>query len=416
MTVHGAGPYNAQGSDPGLDRPRPAADVSVPILMWHKVDDRAPSPYWVTAAQFARQMAALKAYGYTPISLTTLYDYVTGKGSVLPPKPVVLSFDDGYQNLYTHAFPILQQYDFTAVAFIPTGKIGTTDRQDNAWDTPEAPYKADHLLWSEIEAMAATGLVAFQSHTVTHPDLEALGTNVAWELAQAKQDLAAHVHQAVDFFSYPCGVGVDSAAVQHQVRQAGYKAAVAGWGGIEHTATANVWSLKRTEVASWHDTVYDGDPRHCFMRLLDPAFPIPHITVSSVTCLDPTTGEARTDVRRGDLVRVRVTATNTGDSATVVVSLAFGNDADPSARIAERHATSPAGQVECLCAASSTARVAFLWPVPEDARLGRYQLRVTFHDQHNILGWHETGWQPSFYVMPRRCAPLRPPPAHAGGP
>jgi len=393
MTVHVAGPYKAQGSDPGLDRQRPAADVSVPILMWHKVDDRAPSQFWVTATQFARQMAALKAYGYTPIVLGTLYDYVTGQGIVLPSKPVVLSFDDGYQNLYTHALPILQQYAFPAVAFIPTGKIGTTDRQDNAWDAPEAPYKAAHLLWSEIEAMAATGLVDFQSHTVTHPDLEAAGINVVWELAQAKHDLAAHVHQAVDFFSYPCGLGADSAAVQHQVRQAGYKAAVAGWGELEPLADANVWALKRTEVARWHDTVYDGDPSHFFMRLLDPAFPIPHITVSSVTCLDPTTGEARTQVRRGDPVLVRVTATNTGDAAVVGVSLAFVPDADPSARFSESHALAPAGKVERLFAASSTASFEFLWSVLADARFGRFQLRVAFHDQYDVLKWHETGWQ-----------------------
>lgn len=388
----GATLRDSEALDPQLRGQRSSADVRVTILMWHKVDDAAPTQYWVTAAQFARQMAALKAYGYTPIALRTLCAHVDGRETTLPAKPVVLSFDDGYQNLYTRAFPILRQYAFPSVAFIPTGKIGTTDRQDNDWDTHEASFKCSHLLWSEIEAMAATGLIDFQSHTVTHADLEAPDVDIEWELSQSKQDLAAHVPNAVDSLSYPWGLGADSEAVRQQVRQAGYKAAVAAWGEIEPLADANVWSLKRVEVATWHDVVYDGDPAHFFMRLLDATFPIPHITVSSIIFLDPATREERTEIRPGDSVLIRMTAKNTGAAAPVKVLLAIRNDVEPSMPASERDGKWPAGQVEYLFAADSDASFEFAWSAPEYAHEGLCHLRLSFRDEYDVLGWLDTEW------------------------
>jgi peptidoglycan/xylan/chitin deacetylase (PgdA/CDA1 family) len=383
---------------PGLNLQRISPNVEVPILMWHKVDDIEYSRYWTGASKFDRQLTALDAYGYETISLKQLYRYLTGESNSLPKSPVVLTFDDGYQNIYTHAFPLIRDHGYLGIGFIPTGKIGVTARYDNSWDAPEVQHKAYHLVWSEIQAMSVTGHMEFGPHTVNHPDLESPCIDIPGELKESKQALAEHLNTEAEIFSFPFGLGATNESIRELVRDADYKAAVAARGGIEQSASANVWSLKRIEVASWHDTEYDGDPDHFFMRLVDQDFPIPSIGVDSVKFLNAETGLEQAAFEPGDNITIQVAASNDGSPTHVVVTLNLDNHADSDLPpIYDSHQTVPAADAKFWFVGNQGFQ--YSWQIPEDADIGQYSFILSFHDEHYVLGYHCTGWKKAFEVV-----------------
>jgi peptidoglycan/xylan/chitin deacetylase (PgdA/CDA1 family) len=139
---------------------------SVPILCYHNVSDvrhRAFRRYILPVERFRRQVAWMRRRGYQAIALDALYDYLD-HGAALPPRPLVITFDDGYRELETTATPILAEAGFPHTHFINTGKIGgTTDWIQVAPDLP--------LLSAEqIRRMAGryAGLLEFQAHGRSH--------------------------------------------------------------------------------------------------------------------------------------------------------------------------------------------------------------------------------------------------------
>jgi len=193
--------------------------VPVPILMYHYVrPDPGPGDpigrdLSVSPERFAEQMAWLAQEGYTPITLGELAD-VRARRRALPPKPIVLTFDDGYRDFYTAAFPVLKQYGFKATLFVITGAV----------DQP--PY----VTWDMIAEMDRSGLVEIGSHTVSHHQLPSLGeAQVRAEVMDSKQALEAHLGHPVRAFCYPVG-RFDQRSVA-AVRDAGYEIAVTTQGG-----------------------------------------------------------------------------------------------------------------------------------------------------------------------------------------
>ena len=87
-------------------------------------------------------------------------------GGKLPPKPIVLTFDDGYEDNYTYAFPILKKFSFTATIFLITRDISGL----SGWSDSEETIKEPLLSWDKIKEMSDYG-IDFQSHTHTHPSL-----------------------------------------------------------------------------------------------------------------------------------------------------------------------------------------------------------------------------------------------------
>lgn len=112
-------------------------------------------PYAITVQDLERQMAYLQKAGYQPISLRQLEDARQGRAS-LPPKPVLLTFDDGYQSYYERAYPVLQRYGFPSVVSIVTSWI---DRRSS----PE--YAAPMMTWDEVREIARSPLVEVLSHS-----------------------------------------------------------------------------------------------------------------------------------------------------------------------------------------------------------------------------------------------------------
>jgi peptidoglycan/xylan/chitin deacetylase (PgdA/CDA1 family) len=224
-----------------LPTPLPTPDgklrsVRVPILMYHYISvppwgsDRYRLDLSVTPENFDRQMAWLAENGYITITLQDLLYHLT-RGWPLPEKTVVLTFDDGYQDAYESAFPILQKYGFVGTFFIITDRITYGD--------------PNYATWEQVIEMHQAGM-DIQSHTRTHPDLRGLTeAQLLWQIRGSKEAIEARMDQEVRFFCYPSGK-YDANAIQ-ALQQYGYWAAVTTEYGATHTNN-DLFTLKRIRM------------------------------------------------------------------------------------------------------------------------------------------------------------------------
>lgn len=161
---------------------------SIPILLYHRVGIE-PDDLTISIKHFEQDMEMLAYSGYNTLSLAQIKQHLHGDGVELPSKPLLITFDDGYLDNYTNAFPILQKYAMTASFYIITGMTGNNDR----------------LTVAQIRQMQAAGM-DFGAHTVTHRPLADLSAKeVTIELTKSKNDLEQILGKAVEFIAYPCG-------------------------------------------------------------------------------------------------------------------------------------------------------------------------------------------------------------------
>jgi peptidoglycan/xylan/chitin deacetylase (PgdA/CDA1 family) len=372
-----------------------ANTVRVPILMYHKIGQTAYSQYWVTTGQFRTHMEALKAYGYTAVTLQDILDYRAGLKTV-PAKPILIIMDDGYKNLRTEAYPIISDsaINYKVTAFLPTGRLGG----DNSWDELEVGEPViDHLTWDDVQFLHNSGYVDCQSHTVTHPHLFQLNeTELKSEFENSRQAIETHLNKTVKFIGWPFCEHNDT--IGQIAYESGYFAAAACDNAIE-TTCSNKWALKRVTISSDIYVDYDEyNPGNFFMtKIEDPDVKIPLIQIDSIEYLDPSTNQSLIHnlVNPGSQVKIRVTATNSGESADVIVSLNIDSDSDHNNGIIYDSHPSEDNQ-----ATFTTGQQTFewIWTVPNDAPLGQYYVLVGFHDQHYVLGYKYEGWLNAFSV------------------
>jgi len=384
---------------------REIPSIDVPVLMYHKIEPRDPvSGYWVTDRAFAQHLDALRAYGYTTVSFDDFMAYRNGTRQP-PSEPVIITIDDGYQDLYTEAFPELQARSMTATAFLPTGKIADAgSRQDSSWDPDptEGANPAPHLIWDEVRTMWSAGL-HFESHSVSHPHLVALrSTNppqAQAEITDSKTTIESKLPgHTVKFFAYPFGI-YDS-TIQQWIRDAGYKAAISVNQGIENTRTADLWAIKRIEVHSAVSVDFDeNNPQNFFMTLIDPDFDIPDARIHYAKTLD-SEGKERSIFYPGEKVTVVVTASNNGSPVNVIASLRIDDDQDSgSPSLYDSHQQYPSEDVEKRPFTSGPAQdFTYTWTIPESASPGQYHYNLGVHDEHYVLGFRYSGWQTLFSV------------------
>jgi peptidoglycan/xylan/chitin deacetylase (PgdA/CDA1 family) len=220
----------------------------IPILMYHSVSDHATrkySPFAISPALFAQQMDYLRQQSYTPITVTRLMEIRT-RGEQWPTKPVLLTFDDGLEDFYTGALPILQQYDFPATLYVVTGFMNGTSR----WLLSEGEGNRPMLTWEKLAEVQAAG-VECGGHTHTHPQLDTLPfARARDEIIQCKQILEDHLGHAVQSFAYP--YGYHTGAVKQAVQEAGYTSACA----VKYEMCAentDLFALKRLMVGPTTD-------------------------------------------------------------------------------------------------------------------------------------------------------------------
>ena len=191
----------------------------VPILMYHSV---ARSPNDATRAlsvapeAFAEQMAMIGALGLTPVSTAELAA-AWRSGGPLPARPVLITFDDGYEGVHRHALPVLAKHGFAATLFVSTGWL------KGAYDTGGG---LDTMLdWDQVRALAGAG-TEIGGHSHTHPQLDQIDNDALWyELLRCKQIIADELGAQPVSFAYP--YGYSSRRVRRTVRAAGFAQSLA---------------------------------------------------------------------------------------------------------------------------------------------------------------------------------------------
>lgn len=224
---------------------KPFTSGLVPIVAIHGVEPYPSGRYEISTAAFDYLCGTLKALGYKTITFMDLLSYLDS-GKRLPEKPVILTSDDGYQSIYTNAFPILQKYGYKMTVFIITGLMGSSDadRHLNIFDSSKKEIpKRTMLIWPEIYAMSKYG-IEFMSHTVSHRPLIILSKEEAlFEMTQSRIDIESHLKKPVPFIAWP--YGRYSTMDLNLLSQAGYRGVVQAYGGIENVKTINIYAIKR---------------------------------------------------------------------------------------------------------------------------------------------------------------------------
>jgi peptidoglycan/xylan/chitin deacetylase (PgdA/CDA1 family) len=175
-----------------------ASRPRVPILMYHSISDNLfakSHPYYqinTSPSVFARQMRWLRQSGYRTMDLPEMLGAMQAGRDLS--RTVVITFDDGYQDFYSDALPVMKQCGFTATIFLATDRIR---------DVSVRVEGADYLTWREVRELHAEG-TQFGSHTVTHPDLRSLGPEqIDYELGYSKETIEQKLGAPVPSFSYP---------------------------------------------------------------------------------------------------------------------------------------------------------------------------------------------------------------------
>ena len=219
------------------------------ILMYHRIDDTLDRDILcVSPFAFSMQMAWLKEEGYTVIGLEKALECL-GSGT-LPKKTVSITFDDGYEDNYRNAFPVLSEHGFSASIFPVTGFSRGEKRHPRYKDYP---CPITYLTPLQIGEMSRNGL-SFGSHTDTHPLLTSLSQEDAMkELLKSKKDLEDWTGKPVCSFAYPNGAF--SPEYFPTIEAAGYRAALTTLPGFNTNKTPS-FELRRTEI-SGRDSLLD---------------------------------------------------------------------------------------------------------------------------------------------------------------
>lgn len=131
-------------------------EAALPAIMYHSLDSEGGA-YSTAPENFERHLQALRLEGYTSISLAELKAFALGEGS-LPEKPVLITFDDGYENNYSRALPLLEKYNAKAAFFVIGKSVGKSIYDDGKPMTP-------HFGLAEALEMEASGFAEVQSHS-----------------------------------------------------------------------------------------------------------------------------------------------------------------------------------------------------------------------------------------------------------
>lgn len=189
---------------------------SIPVLYYHSIAEEAGNDLRVPPEKFQQQMNYLSQHDYHVISLDKLYQGLYDH-KTLPSKSIVITFDDGYLDNYTNAFPIMQKYGFTGTVFVISSYINNSGA----------------LSAEQLKVLQNAGWI-IGGHTVKHTDLTKVSHNEAInELQQSRKTIEAITGKPLQYFAYPYG-GYNS-QVMNEVQNDGYSLAFTtdrGWASV----------------------------------------------------------------------------------------------------------------------------------------------------------------------------------------
>ena len=217
----------------------PSRRIHVPVLMYHSISRVAQDYNAVSAEAFAEQMQWV-AHERQPITLAQAQEAL--KGGPVPDKAVLVTFDDGYQELLEYAVPILLKYTIPAVFFLLIEALGGDDR----WN-PRAFVTRQHFTPDEVRQLAALPGMTIGAHGFTHQRVTRFEEyRIAAEMAGAKAGLEVIGNQAVTAYAYPFGGFSDLATkVASRYFQMAFASDGAGvWNWLD-----NPYAIRRLYVA-----------------------------------------------------------------------------------------------------------------------------------------------------------------------
>lgn len=201
----------------------------VPVLLYHRVVPVPPrhDPFgnFVSVKDFEGHLLWLRRAGFHSVPLSVLEMLFTERQqSPMPPRPVAITFDDGYQDNYQHAWPALKRHGFAATIFVVTDAIGKA----NTFDA--GVYPADRMLSPDQMLEMSQDGIMFGSHTCSHPEslTDLSEPELERELAGSRSALEKVLKAPVTQFSYPHSR--HDPRVEGAAARAGYQLACAGTG------------------------------------------------------------------------------------------------------------------------------------------------------------------------------------------
>ena len=218
-----------------------ATSGAVPILNYHTIsDDPGPviAPYAVGRDAFASHLDVIQAAGCTALTVTQYVDRLE-RGTALPVRPVVITFDDGFEDNLTVAAPLLAARDMPATVYVTTGLL------------PGCPGGgAGHPLgpmipWEHLPELEKEG-IEVGAHSHSHPELDVLDRDAAaWEIRRSRDLLELALGHPLASFSYPHGYA--GGAIEAEVRRYGFRSACGVRHALSHRGD-DPWLLARLVV------------------------------------------------------------------------------------------------------------------------------------------------------------------------
>jgi peptidoglycan/xylan/chitin deacetylase (PgdA/CDA1 family) len=231
-------------------------DRSLRVLMYHRVNDVPENPLSMPVSLFDEQMDQLRQLGYTVVDLQAVLDYYA-EGTPLPPKAVLITFDDGYHDNLDNAARVLSKYGYPGVLFVPVGYLD--DRQPLPHEERLAAQGVMNrtLDWDELAEVERNG-IRIESHGISHRPLANLEVDeAAREITLSKLRLEERLGRPVRAFSYVKGSEADYRPVHLSlVRQAGYDVAFSAVSGA-NSAHTDPLQLRRYNIEPYPPRTFE---------------------------------------------------------------------------------------------------------------------------------------------------------------
>jgi peptidoglycan/xylan/chitin deacetylase (PgdA/CDA1 family) len=192
------------------------------VLCYHKIGvppaGSKLKDLWVSPKSFRAQVKYLLDHGYKTLLFSDLKK-AFDSGAALPEKSVLITFDDGYENNYSQAWPILSELGAKGNIFVVYNTIGKA----NLWHNPASEAWVNMATLAQLKEMQESGVIEYGSHTMNHPHLSALKLDdAAWEMEESKRQLEAAFGREMCAFAYPYGDGAYAPAIRERALAAGY--------------------------------------------------------------------------------------------------------------------------------------------------------------------------------------------------
>lgn len=218
-----------------------------PFLLYHKIDRPTPDVRirgaYTSPARFERQLSYLKRNGFNFLTASEMVDHYIGENR-FPDRTFCVTFDDGWKDNYTNAFPILKRLGVAATVFLVPACVGRT----TARVTAEGEGPREHLSFEDIREMSREG-IEFGSHSMNHKLMDRIGEHeIESEVGESKRSIEDMLQRDCRVFAYPAGFHTPFA--REAVKRAGY---IAGFSTVYGSNDyLDLFAVNRTEILRRH--------------------------------------------------------------------------------------------------------------------------------------------------------------------